>query len=64
MSAASATRREERRAASGREREAVLFHWIQFVHRIAALLICPSGGLLMGLSSLLFRIFRKIFVAT
>src|SRR3979490_1638402 len=28
------------------------------------LVICPSGGFLTGLSSLLFRIFRKIFVAT
>jgi hypothetical protein len=27
-----------------------------------AQVICPSGGLLTGLSSLLFRIFRKIFV--
>src|SRR5260370_42372782 len=26
--------------------------------------ICPSGGLLTGLSSLFFLIFRKIFVAT
>ena len=26
--------------------------------------ICPSGGLSTGLSSLFFRIFRKIFVAT
>jgi len=26
--------------------------------------ICPTGGLLTGLSSLLFLIFRKIFVAT
>jgi len=26
--------------------------------------ICPSGGLLTGLPSHLFRIFRKIFVAT
>jgi hypothetical protein len=27
-----------------------------------AQVICPSGGLLTGLSSLLFLIFRKIFV--
>jgi hypothetical protein len=45
-------------------REAVLFHWIQFVDRIAARLICPSGMLPIFLSSLFFRIFRKILVAT
>src|SRR5712691_1478845 len=28
------------------------------------LVICPTGGLSTGLSSLFFRIFRKIFVAT
>ena len=27
------------------------FHWIQLVDRIAAQVICPSGGLLTGLSS-------------
>jgi hypothetical protein len=64
MSAASATRREERWAASGREREVVLFHWMQFVHRIAAQLICPSGGLLTGLSSLISGFPKNISVPT
>jgi hypothetical protein len=45
MSAA-ATRREQRCASSGREREVLLFQWIQFVHRIAAQLICPLSSLI------------------
>jgi hypothetical protein len=40
-------------------REAVLFHWIQFVDRIAARLICPSGVLPIFLSSLFFGFSEK-----
>ena len=35
---------------------------IQRIDDKTAQVICPSGGLLTGLSSLLFRIFRKIFL--